>query len=88
MQQMLEQQGDIPITIDESWVTHNLNSYVRGYHAYMNIWNNPLIGDDGLVCVKEGGNNFDQYAVAIVKEGNVVGHVPANLSKFGEEKLV
>ena len=81
---MLEKQGDIPITIAESWVIHimhHLNSYVRGYHVYMNIWN-PLIGDNAHVCVKESGNDFDQYAVAIAKEkGNVVGHVPANLSK-------
>ena len=55
MRQMLVQQDDVPITID-----------VRGYYAYMNIWNNLLIGDDGLVCVKEG----DQYAVAIV---NLIG---------------
>ena len=70
MQQMLDKQGDIPITIKESWVIHimhNLNSYVRGYHVYMNIWN-PLIGDNAHVCVKESGNDFDQYAVAIAKE--------------------
>ena len=55
------------------------DSYVRGYHAYMNIWE-PLLGEC-LKCVKEPTNEFDKHAVAVVcidslsKEA-VVGHVP------------
>ena len=41
------------------------DSYVRGYHAYMNIWE-PLLGEC-LKCVKEPTNEVDKYAVAGVR---------------------
>ena len=78
MQQMLEKEGSIPMTIEEFWVLHDLTLYGHGYHVYMNIWN-LLIGDDGLVCLKESGTDFDQYAVPIFKESNFVRHLLANL---------
>ena len=55
------------------------DSYVRGYHAYVNIWE-PLLGDC-LKCVKEPTNEVDKHAVAVVRINSlskevVVGHVP------------
>ena len=59
------------------------DSYVRGYHAYMNIW--ELLLGDCLKCVKEPTNQVDKHAVAVVRinylsEEIVVGHVPMFIS--------
>ena len=41
------------------------DSYVRGYHACMNIWES-LLGEC-LKCAKEITNEVDKHAVAVVK---------------------
>ena len=33
-----------------------------------------------LNCTRETGNAFDPFAVSVIKRGNVVGHVPRNIS--------
>ena len=53
------------------------NSYVRGYHAYRDIWT-PDSGEV-LLLRREPDNIRDKSAVAIMKEGQVVGHVPYNI---------
>lgn len=53
-----------------------VSSFVRGYHAYMDIWI-PLIGE----C--EPDNHVDEAAVAVVRDdGVVVGHAPTNLASI------
>ena len=68
----------IPIYIDDNLATGTLNSYVRGYHAYMNIWV-PLVGEE-LDCKYESENNHDENAIAVLRDDllnrRVVGHVP------------
>ena len=73
---------DLPIPVIFVKVdTYTLHSYVRGYHAYMNIWN-PKLGDND-VEVKHGVNKeHDKFAIAIFNSKRIVGHVPKNLSKF------
>ena len=50
------------------------NSYIRGYHAYKEDWA-PTTGEE-LVLRRELENDKDHYAVAVVKDGEIVGHVP------------
>ena len=52
-------------------------SFIRGYHAYCHIWPNPSIGEC-LMLRPEPDNPVDQSAVAVIKHGQVVGHVPHN----------
>ena len=52
-----------------------LNSCVRGYHIYKEIWT-PTINEE-LQCQRESGNI---HAVAIVKDKVVVGHIPRKIS--------
>ena len=64
-------------------VTGGLNviefqSYVRGYHAYMDKWT-PVIGQ-GLLLKREPTNSQDVHAVAVYFEDQVVGHIPYNLA--------
>ena len=47
---------------------------MRGYHIYNRVWEaaiGVLLG-----CIREPSNVLDQYAVGVVKEGNIVGHLP------------
>ena len=64
----------------------NLDSFVRGYHAYMDIWV-PKVGDKNLSLKLESENLHDKYAVAVLSEGRVFGHVPKNLSKLFHQFL-
>ena len=79
--QLIANSGDIPIVNDLNLERWSISSYLRGYHAYMNIWN-PLVGDDSLFCRKENGNVHDPHAVAIIAGNAIVGHVPENICGF------
>ena len=56
------------------------NSFIRGYHAYKDIWI-PVPGEV-LILKREPTNVQDKSAVAIYNEGDVVGHVPYNISSL------
>ena len=51
---------------------------IRGYHVYREFWE-ATIGEQ-LQCVREGSNLKDRYAVAVIKDDRVVGHLPKLLS--------
>ena len=55
-----------------------INSFIRGYHAYMNMWD-PMIGEI-LQLESEPDNLQDPRAVAVKKQGQTVGHIPKCLS--------
>ena len=56
----------------------HINSYIRGYHAYMEVWT-PVLNEE-LILQREPTNVVDINAVAVKKEGVIVGHVPFNLA--------
>ena len=52
---------------------------IRGFHIYRNIWK-PNIGD--IVCCKiEPENRRDKFAVAVINNDVVVGHIPREHSR-------
>ena len=55
-----------------------IQGYIRGYHAYMEVWT-PTIGEVLLVKT-EPTNGKDTNVVAVLKENVTVGHVPQNLA--------
>lgn len=60
-----------------------IQSYIRGYHAYKDVWA-PVVGQT-LVLRREPTNTKDQNAVGIYFDDLLVGHVPCNLSsKFSQ----
>ena len=70
--------------IEKGWISYEYNSFGRGYHAYMNIWN-PFVGKT-LKFRQEPSNNMDKNAVVIIRSGSweketIVGHVPRIFSK-------
>ena len=65
--------------------TFQCDSFVRGYHVYMNIWER-LLGEC-LKSRKELTNEMDKTAVAGIRNNSyseevVVRHVPKNMSKI------
>ena len=60
---------------------YDLDSFIRGYHAYIDIWK-PKVGDENFCLKSENENQHGKFAVAIVLEERIVGHVPKNLSKI------
>ena len=53
----------------------NVDSYVRGFHVYQDIWT-PIIGKVHLAYRRETTN---RYAIAVHKTEEVVGHVPRKI---------
>ena len=49
-------------------------SVVRGHHIHKVVWT-PEVGEV-LQVRTEDGNEHDEHAVAVVKDGLIVGHVP------------
>ena len=49
-----------------------IDSMVRGYHVYKDVWNAML--DEELPCEREMDNTADRFAVAVKKDAVVVGH--------------
>ena len=54
-----------------------IKSFVRGYHAYMDIWTREE--KEKLMLKREAENIKDKYAVAVLKDDVVVG--PYNLAR-------
>ena len=51
---------------------------IRGHHIYKDIWI-PFIGEI-LRVEQEANNTTDRFAVAVVRDETVVGHVPREVS--------
>ena len=56
------------------------DSCIRGYHVYKEIWQ-AAVGEE-LECDREHGNTKDRYAVAVRRQGIVIGHLPRKLSRL------
>ena len=52
---------------------------VHGYHIYRHIWE-AAVGET-LICEREPTNHNDRNAVAVIKAGMIVGHLPKKISK-------
>ena len=60
--------------------TKEIECYIRGYHVYRDIWEAAV--DEELVCRPERSNAHDRYAVAVMKNDLVVGHLPSKFSRL------
>ena len=59
---------EIPIIIKKNLITYEYDSFARGFHAYMDIWN-PLIGEI-LKCKREPTKEVDKHAAAIMRSNS------------------
>ena len=51
---------------------------VRGYHVYEDIWE-VAVGET-VECVLEPGNFHDKNAIAVEKDGRIIGYLPRKVS--------
>ena len=56
----------------------SVEAMVRGYHVYRDVWT-PSV-DEELRCRREPFNTADPFAVTVVKEDTIVGHVQSKIS--------
>ena len=63
-----------------------LQSYVTGHNLYKDIWT-PTLGER-LSTTTEPENHHDKYAVKVLKENEVVGHVLRDISKYCTSALL
>ena len=54
---------------------YDLDSFVRVHNANMDLWT-PKVGDENFCLKSENENQHDKFAVDIVLEERIVGHVP------------
>ena len=66
-------------TLPTMATTFRIESTVRGHHVYKAAWS-PYIGEE-LPVQREVNNIHDDFAVAVLKNGNTVGHVPREISR-------
>ena len=55
-------------------------SHATGHHVYKDIWV-PTLGEK-LSTTAELENHHDKYVVKVLKDNEVVGHVPSDISKY------
>ena len=61
-------------------MSFSVEAVVRGYHEYKDNWI-AVVGEE-FSCRREPTNREDRFAVAVVKDPNVVGHVPRKISSI------
>ena len=59
-------------------ISFEYDSVIRGYHIYKEIW--EASHGETFDCVRETGNRFDPFAVAVIRDGEIIGHVPKLIS--------
>jgi len=64
----------------ESELFIQLESFVRGYHEYMDIWN-PVLGEE-LPLQREPENAINEQAVVVLKDSQIIGHVARQFSSI------
>ena len=57
-----------------------VDSCLRGYHVYEGIWAAAL--EEQIGCIREPLNALDRYAVALKKDGAVIGHLSQKISQI------
>ena len=68
-----------PISLVQHGRASTLESVIRGHHIYKHIWR-PLVWEV-LTLEREEGKNHDKFAVSLLKNATVVGHVPREFSR-------
>ena len=57
----------------------DVESVVRGHHVYKSLWT-PVL-DETLTVLPEENNIHDRHSVTVMKDNEIVGHVPRELSR-------
>ena len=69
--QEIELTENMPLVVLSST---DITSYIKGYHVYKSLW--TPVQQEKLQGEMEPHNPVDKYAVAVKKDGKLVGHLP------------
>ena len=58
----------------------SIESTVRGHHVYKESWSSSISKE--LSTQPESDNVFDKFAVAVLKDNIIVGHIPREISRI------
>ena len=63
--------------------THTFSSVIRGHHVYKETWtpHAPYISEELTTNVEEE-NLFDRHAITVLKNGEIVGHMPRKIAQL------
>ena len=59
---------------------YEIEACIGGYQVYQAIWLAAI--REQLTCTLETGNPTDRYAVAVLKDSAIIGHLPKNISRI------
>ena len=65
--------------------TFKFDSVIRGHHASKHLWT-PVV-EETLDVQLEPSNPYDSSAVAVLKDGAVIGHVPREVRRHFNQFL-
>jgi len=68
----------IQSVISRKAISFKYNSEIRGYQIYIAAW--EAGHGETFNCVRETGNSFEPFAVAVVRDSEIIGHVPKLIS--------
>ena len=66
--------------------SYSLQSVVTGHHIYKSVWS-PTIGET-LALEREEDNVHDRYAVTVIRNESIVGHMPRSISRVSSYFLM
>ena len=71
---LINTEDSVPIVIIVIATDTTVNSFVKGYHAYKDLW--KTFANKELTTVMEPNNVVDKYAVCVKKNNVIVGYLP------------
>ena len=72
--------GDVHKVDPPNTVHHEIDSVVHDHHVYKSVWS-PVIGEQ-LILEKEPANPHHKFAMAVIKDSQIVSHIPKSYSEI------
>ena len=77
----------LPYGYESSWCKNNMSTWsfssvIQGYHVHIHVYKDIWEAVEGeiLDCIRERKNRLNPFAVAVIKQGVIVGHLPKKIS--------
>ena len=74
--------GDVYKVDPPDTVHHIMDSVVHDHHIYKSVWSrSPVIGEQ-LILEKEPANPHHKFAMAVIKDSQIVSHILKSYSEI------
>ena len=78
--------GDASVADSLDTLHHEMDSVVHGHHVYKSV-RSPVIGEQ-FILEKEPVNPHDKFAVAVIKDSQIVSHIQQYFKKLFTDHVV